>query len=289
MTKRLTRLPQASLAEQLSPSNHDPNPKFDTVYANWSRGQWGAILTGNVMVDERHCGGPGDLVLRASPSSSTVDAWKRYASACHASPDSLAFVQLNHPGRQSPLFAKNTRGFMEKALAPSAVPLDIGRDVLSRVASKVVFGVPKEMSVPEIEMVVNQFADGALFCAEVGFDGIQIHGAHGYLIAQFLSGKSNRRTDEYGGTATKRARFAVEVVKAVRARVPSGFAVGIKLNSADAQHAGSLEESLEQIGLIIEAGVDFLEISGGTYEDPQVGLPSAHIAWIARHTNQIIR
>ena len=222
------------------------------------------------MIDERHCGGPGDLVIRSNSSTKTVDAWKRYAAACHADPNSKAFVQLNHPGRQSPVIAKNTRGFFEKTLAPSAVPLNIGEDVMSRAVGKLMFGTPKEMSIEDIEMVIKQFADAAVFCSEVGFDGVQIHGAHGYLISQFLSEKANRRVDGYGGSAAKRARFAVEVVKAVRAAVPNGFAVGIKLNSVDHQHAQDLEETLEQISLIVDAGIDFLEISGGSYEDPQV-------------------
>jgi 2,4-dienoyl-CoA reductase-like NADH-dependent reductase (Old Yellow Enzyme family) len=92
----------------------------------------------------------------------------------------------------------------------------------------------------------------------------------GYLIAQFLSEKSNKRTDDYGGSTKKRARFAVEVIKAVRAAVSQSFCVGIKLNSADHQHAESLEGTLEQISHIVDAGIDFLEISGGTYEDPLV-------------------
>jgi 2,4-dienoyl-CoA reductase-like NADH-dependent reductase (Old Yellow Enzyme family) len=92
----------------------------------------------------------------------------------------------------------------------------------------------------------------------------------GYLVAQFLSEKTNHRTDAYGGSPTKRARFIVEIIEAIRAVVPKSFSVSIKLNSADHQHAESLEETLEQISCIVDAGIDFLEVSGGTYEDPQV-------------------
>ena len=99
----------------------------------------------------------------------------------------------------------------------------------------------------------------------------------GYLIAQFLSEKSNRRVDDYGGSVLKRARFIVEIIDAVRRVVPRSVCVGVKLNSVDHQQSSSLAEAMEQISAIIEAGIDFLEISGGTYEDPQMLRPTAKI------------
>lgn len=263
------RLVKAALAEIMSTKTHNPDVKFETVYSKWSEGGWGMILTGNVMVDPRHCGSPGDIVIQDTEDAKNIEAWKKYARATKSA-GSLAFVQLNHPGRQSPVIAKNKRGFFEKTLAPSPINLNIGDGLVARAASKFMFGTPKEMTQEDIDLVIKQFADGAKFVADAGFDGVEIHGAHGYLIAQFLSEKSNHRTDKYGGSAENRARFAIEIIRATRAAVPKGFGVGIKLNSADHQHEKSLEECLQQIALIVDAGIDFLEISGGTYEDPKM-------------------
>lgn len=90
------------------------------------------------------------------------------------------------------------------------------------------------------------------------------------MLAQFLSAKTNLRSDAYGGTARKRAKIIVDVVKAMREATPKGFTIGIKFNSVDHQSKEELEDCIEQLGEIVDAGVDFLEVSGGTYEDPQV-------------------
>jgi 2,4-dienoyl-CoA reductase-like NADH-dependent reductase (Old Yellow Enzyme family) len=99
---------------------------------------------------------------------------------------------------------------------------------------------------------------------------VELHGAHGYLLAQFLSPLSNPRTDAYGGTAAKRAQIVIDVIRAIRVEVPETFTVRIKLNSADVGRSENLEETLEQIDLILKEKVDFLEISGGTYENPRM-------------------
>jgi 2,4-dienoyl-CoA reductase-like NADH-dependent reductase (Old Yellow Enzyme family) len=130
------------------------------------------------------------------------------------------------------------------------------------------------MTIPEIEGVVSQFARAARLCAEAGFDGVEVHAAHGYLLSQFLSSKSNRRGDGYGGDARGRARMLVEVVRAVKEATKGfkGFCVGVKLNSVDHQSEGEMRDCVEQVRAVVEAGVDFVEVSGGSYEDPKVSL-----------------
>jgi 2,4-dienoyl-CoA reductase-like NADH-dependent reductase (Old Yellow Enzyme family) len=150
------------------------------------------------------------------------------------------------------------------------VPLDLGRGVFQRLASALLFGTPREMSVADIEVTVRQFANAARLAAEAGFAGVQIHGAHGYLLAEFLSARSNVRTDRYGGTPANRARIIVEIIHAIREATPKGFCVGIKLNSVDHQSGAELSDCMEQLEEIRKAGVDFLEISGGSYENPSV-------------------
>jgi 2,4-dienoyl-CoA reductase-like NADH-dependent reductase (Old Yellow Enzyme family) len=228
------------------------------------------VITGNLHVDENHLGGPTDAALSSRLSDAEIVAsWKTWATACKGENGTAVVVQINHPGRQSPMGAGD-RGIFAKALAPSAVPLSLGSGFLPHLIRSFVFGTPRAMTVDEIHDVVARFARAARLAAESGFAGIEIHAAHGYLLAQFLSSRSNLRTDDYGGSPTARARIVVEIIHAIRAAVPKGFCVGIKLNSVDHQSKDELAECIEQMEEIRKAGVDFLEISGGTYEDPKV-------------------
>ncbi|KAF4461148.1 NADH oxidase [Fusarium albosuccineum] len=262
------RLIKAALTEQMSDCQKLPTPtQFSRTYGAWADGGWGMILTGNVQVDERFLGGPDDTAINSSLSEEkVVEAYRALASVCRRA-GTPAIMQINHPGRQSPL-GSGKRAFWAKSLAPSAVPLDMGSDFMSRFIAGLVFGTPKEMSLAEIDDVIQRFANAARIAAEAGFDGVEIHAAHGYLLTQFLSAKTNLRTDAYGGSATARAKIVVDIIKAVRAVVPATFCVGLKFNSADHQSPTELQECLEQAVVIAEAGLDFLEVSGGTYEDP---------------------
>lgn len=148
--------------------------------------------------------------------------------------------------------------------------MNFGKGIMPCFLNSLVFGTPNEMSIPEVENVVDDFAKAARLSADAGFAGIQIHAAHGYLLAQFLSEKSNARNDAYGGSPEARAKIVVDIIHAVRAVVPKEFCVGIKLNSADHQSRPELEACVKQLKLITAAGVDFVEVSGGTYENPTV-------------------
>lgn len=228
-----------------------------------------------------YTGSPSNVVSQSTSPQEMKGVWKRWATAAqqnsklklceflvavtNAISGTPTLVQLVHPGRQSPVGCGDRR-FFEKAIAPSAVPLVLGDGMLDRLLQKVLFGIPREMTVKEIREVVQQFASAAKLVYDSGFKGVQIHAAHGFLLTQFLSPKSNVRTDDYGGTPSKRARIVIDVIRAIRSVVPSSFCVGIKLNSADVGGAESLGESLEQVGLIAAEKIDFLEISGGTIE-----------------------
>jgi 2,4-dienoyl-CoA reductase-like NADH-dependent reductase (Old Yellow Enzyme family) len=157
----------------------------------------------------------------------------------------------------------------------------MGDGFLPRLLGSIIFGTPKEMTAADIDDVVQRFAQTAKLAADTGFSGVELHAAHGYLLAQFLSAKVNKRTDEYGGTPAKRAKLVVDIIQATRAVVPKEFAVGIKLNSVDHQAEAELKDCIEQLQQIVDAGVDFVEISGGTYEDPQVSIESAVFAILA--------
>lgn len=127
--------------------------------------------------------------------------------------------------------------------------------------------MPRALSDTEVRDIVSRFANAALIAERAGFTGVQIHGAHGYLVSQFLSPIVNRRDDEWGGDAQRRMRFLLEIVRSVRSVVSSGFAVGVKLNSADFQRGGfSEDDAFNVIDALGDEGVDLLEVSGGTYE-----------------------
>lgn len=269
------RLAKAAMAEAMCPKGV-PTPALIAAYEKWAQGGWGLVMTGNVQVDERWLGQPGDNVLfdDDDDEAAMLAKWKPWAAACKKN-KTPTIVQINHPGRQSPLGA-GKRGFFTKTLAPSAVPLQLGDGLLARAMSALAFGTPRAMTEADIEDVVRRFAATARLSAAAGFDGVEVHAAHGYLLAQFLSPQTNRRTDAYGGSPARRAKLVADVVRAVRTATPEGFTVGIKLNSVDHQVEAELKDAIEQLRVIVDAGIDFLEISGGSYENPTVSI-DAHL------------
>jgi 2,4-dienoyl-CoA reductase-like NADH-dependent reductase (Old Yellow Enzyme family) len=131
------------------------------------------------------------------------------------------------------------------------------------------FGTPRELREDEIYDIIQRFATSAQICEKAGFEGIQLHGAHGYLISQFLSPLTNKRQDQWGGSIENRMRFLLEIYKAVRAATSDQFIISVKLNSADFQRGGITEEEVVAVFKAIDAaGIDLIEISGGTYEAP---------------------
>ncbi|EGR52420.1 uncharacterized protein TRIREDRAFT_53868 [Trichoderma reesei QM6a] len=263
------RMVKAAMAENCADDDYLPGENILKLYEMWAEGGWGAILTGNVEVDVRYLGSPRDMSLNENIDRDRIlAAWKKWAQAV-SKDGTPAIMQINHPGRQSPAKV-GARGFFEKSIAPSPIPLHLGDGILAKLASALVFGTPKEMTVEDIRRVVSQFAETARLAAEAGFAGVELHAAHGYLLSQFLSPSSNQRQDDYGGTAKKRAKIVVDTIKAVRDAVPKSFCVGIKINSADYKNKEQLAACIEQLEDIAAAGVDFLEISGGSYEDPQM-------------------
>jgi 2,4-dienoyl-CoA reductase-like NADH-dependent reductase (Old Yellow Enzyme family) len=131
------------------------------------------------------------------------------------------------------------------------------------------FGKPRAATKEDIARIIDGFAHAAEFLNRAGFDGIELHAAHGYLIAQFLSRTTNKRTDEYGAdTMANRTRLITEITRAIRARVSPGFMLGAKLNSVEFQEGGvTPEEGRELCATLAELGFDFVEVSGGTYEE----------------------
>jgi len=243
------RIVKAALSEALGDADNSPDERIVTLYRRWAQGGYGLLITGNIMVDRAHLGEPGNIVIEDDRALPQLTAWTK---AVHDGGAAI-FAQLNHPGRQS-----NLLNIGHQPVAPSAVPL-----ALPGAAT------PRALQNAEIEEIIERFATAAKVCEEAGFDGVQVHAAHGYLVTQFLSPLTNLRDDGWGGDPTRRMRFLLEVVRSVRGRVSPGFAVSVKLNSADFQRGGFTEQdSRDVVAALAQEGVDLIEVSGGNYEAP---------------------
>lgn len=248
-TTAKNRLFKSAMEEHLAKHNQ-PTTQLVRLYDTWAKGGAGVLVTGNVMVAENGKGAINDIVLTDERSLNTLKAWAKAGTQN----DTLLIMQINHAGKQSPKVINPT------PVAPSAVALQ-GMDGF--------INPPRELSENEIEMLIRQFAHAAQIAEKAGFSGVQIHGAHGYLINQFLSPHHNRRTDKWGGNLENRMRFLVAIYQAIRAVVQPEFLVGLKLNSADFQKGGFDEnDSIQVVQKMSELGIDFIEISGGNYESP---------------------
>lgn len=246
------RIAKAAMEENLADANQGPSAELLRLYRAWAEGGAGLLLTGNVMVDRRAMTGPGGVVLEDERQLDKFREWARIGRAKGAQ----IWMQINHPGRQM------QASLGQQTVAPSAVALELGG--LSKM-----FPLPKALSDEEIGGLIERFVRTAQLAEQAGFNGVQLHAAHGYLLSQFLSPLSNQRTDRWGGSLENRARLLLEVVKAVRAAVAPGFSVAVKLNSADFQRGGfDAADAKRVVQLLNELAVDLVELSGGSYEAP---------------------
>ena len=246
------RIAKSAMSENIGTLSNAPTKTLINAYKVWAKGNPGLLITGNVMIDSKALGEPRNVVVEDYTNFDLLKAWAKTVdgTGVHLWP------QLNHPGRQA--FKQINR----EIVAPSAVPLKMGG------ASKI-FKLARPLTEEEILEIIKRFGNSARILKEAGFSGCQIHGAHGYLVSQFLSPISNTRKDQWGGLLKNRARFVQEVYREIRKQVGPDYPVGIKINSADFQKGGFSEsESMEVIQLLSNEGMDLIEISGGTYEKP---------------------
>lgn len=231
--------------------DHHPDAALEKLYTRWAHGGAALLITGNIMIDRRALGEPNNVVVEKGYPCPGLKDWAKQGTANQTE----LWGQINHPGKQSPKFLSL------KPVAPSAIELKAPLNKF--------FNRPRALEEPEILELIERYATTARMLKEAGFTGVQVHGAHGYLVSQFLSAWHNQRTDRWGGSLDRRMRFAVEVVQAIRQAVGPSFPVGIKLNSADFQRGGfSREESMETARILSSLGMDLIEISGGNYEAP---------------------
>ncbi|MCJ1406578.1 hypothetical protein MMC19_000644 [Ptychographa xylographoides] len=267
LPNRLVKCPmQETLAQ--GPFYDPPIPSFKNLYKQWAQASYGLIITGQVQIDIRYLSIVGDVVCHEkSLEEPHLSMWREWAKIAQER-GTPCIVQLAHPGRMSPAGAgERPAGVMP--ICPSSVPVKLGDTWLDKMALQKVLGTPRECTMEDIDTVVAGWVHGAVVAREAGFAGCQLHGAHGFLLSQFLSPHTNRRTDEYGGTPEKRMTLLRRLIREIREVCPPPYCLSVKLNSADYMtNAGlSQDEGLEQVKWLVECGmVDFVEVSGGNAE-----------------------
>ena len=249
------RFAKAAMTEGLAGRLGVPGEELCRLYEIWSDGGAGMLLSGNIMVDRHHLERPGNVVIDRPPDLEMRQALKRWASSATRKGNHF-WAQISHAGRQTQKMVN------AKPKAPSAVKLALPGGQ---------FGEPVELNCGEIEDIISRFGICAAAVKEAGFTGVQVHAAHGYLLSQFLSPRSNRRTDEFGGALANRARPLLAILEEIRSTVGPDYPISVKLNSADFQKGGfAFEDSLQVAKWLEAASVDLIEISGGTYEQPKL-------------------
>ncbi|MEJ1970398.1 MAG: NADH:flavin oxidoreductase/NADH oxidase family protein [Rhizomicrobium sp.] len=250
------RIVKAAMSEGMADADNHATPRLETLYRRWAHSGAGLLLSGNIQVDRWHLERPGNVVLEDARG---LDALAAMAKA-GASGGAQFWAQLSHTGRQ-----------VSDAINPQPLSSsDVELDAAVRAAG-FSFARPRAMTQAEIDHAIAQFATAARLAGQAGFTGVQFHGAHGYLISQFLSPLTNTRTDRWGGTLENRARFLLAIVAAVRDAIGPRFPIGLKLNSSDFQKGGfSFDECLAVVKMLNASTLDLLELSGGSLEQPKV-------------------
>jgi 2,4-dienoyl-CoA reductase-like NADH-dependent reductase (Old Yellow Enzyme family) len=239
------RIVRSATWEGIAHPDGRPSEKLIDTYGLLARGGIGLIISGYAFVrpeGKQHFGQMGIY------TDDFASEYRRIADAVHAENGKIC-MQIVHTGGQT--VAANIGG--RRPIGPSAVKVDQYDEI------------PLEMTIDDIRQVVSAFGDAAVRAKAYGFDAVQLHGAHGYLINQFLSPLTNRRTDAYGGSLENRSRFLMEIYRTIRERVGKDFPVMIKLSGSDFLEGGfTAEDAISVAKMLDKEGMDAIEVSGGT-------------------------
>jgi len=241
------RIVMPAMGTGFATSTGEASDEIIRYYEERAKGGCGLIITEIVRIDEET--GIGMACQLSATSGKHIQRLERLADAVHRH-DTKIFAQLHHPGRETP--SKLLGG--KQQVAPSAI------------ACKVVGEMPREMTTAECEAMTKKFVVGAVLAKTAGFDGVEVHAAHGYLVNQFLSPYTNKRTDKYGGNFTNRMRFLTEIILGIRYACP-GFPISVRISADEFIEGGLKLEDTVKIARYLESiGVSVLNVSCGTYE-----------------------
>ncbi len=243
--------------------------RFIAYHEERAKGGWGLIVTENYAISPTAKGFP---YIPGLWEDEQILSHKKLTDRVHKNGAKI-FAQIYHAGRQT---QKKVIG--AQPVAPSSIPCPVMKEM------------PHELTVDEIQEIVEQFGDCALRAKKAGFDGIEIHGGHGYLVSQFMSSYSNKRIDKYGGNLTNRMRFVIEVVKKIREKCGDDFGFDFKISGDEAVPGGRNIEDTKVIASMLEsAGVDSLNVSVGVYASWYTQVPPSAVGhgWISDYANEI--
>ncbi|KAG8215831.1 hypothetical protein J3R82DRAFT_7773 [Butyriboletus roseoflavus] len=270
------KLMKSAMSERLSTfSPYDPmergQPTEELVrlYETWAMGDIGIIVTGNIQIKKGHLEASGNAIIDRDLPRDYLADYNEVARAAK-SYGSLVLGQLSHPGRQVSI---TIQPYPESS-----------SDIEHPSTSGVLFARPTPLTRDGIRDIIRRFGYAASVLQQAGFDGVQLHAAHGYLLHQFLSPRTNKRTDEYGGTLENRTRLLLEIIAEIKRVVNDPtFLISVKINCEDSIPNGiSVEESIITAKLLEAAAVDLIEISGKTYEQVQQNVQQRTLFWAAR-------
>ena len=234
-----------------------PTEKLIAYHEEKARGGWGLIITEDYKVTED---GGGFKALPGLFSDELVPAHQKLTERVHKAGGKIV-AQIYHAGRETLSAVTGCQIVGPSAIREPSMP-----------------EIPRELTIPEIKDLVKKFGECARRVKQAGFDGVEIHGAHGYLVGAFVSPFSNKRTDEYGGTITGRARFAVEIVHEIRKQVGEDFPIFYRMSCEEYVNGGiTIEETKVLAQLLETAGVDCLHCSQGVYSSPTIIIPPAKV------------
>ncbi len=243
-----------------------PNLFHHQHYVSRAYGGFGMIVTEATAVSKEGLISPHDVGLW---NDEQAQSWKMVTDGVHQAGGAIA-VQLDHSGRKG-----STGSFRDGYIDQSVPAADGGWQTTA--PSPIAFGhyaQPRELTVDEIHTIVQDFGKSAALAVKAGFDAIQLHGAHGYLISQFLDPLTNRRTDEYGGSLRNRQRFLVELVDAVRASIPDTMPLIVRISATDwAENGWDLDQTINTARVLKVHGVDLMDVSSGGIV-PDVTIPA---------------
>lgn len=239
--------------------SHHGKVDEDTIayYGARAHGGFGLIITEFTCVDKVGKAQPDQLMI---DSDEYIPEFKKLTDRIHEE-GGKTFLQLQHSGRQATHFVTGMQ-----PVAPSPIPCPMIREM------------PRELTVEEIYEIIEKFGDGAVRAKKAGYDGVEISGGHGYLVAQFLSSYSNKRSDEFGGDITRRVKFAVEIIKNVKKKCGEDFPVSFRISGDERVEGGrKAQESAIIARMIEEAGADAISVTAGVYGSMQYIIPPANV------------
>lgn len=249
------RLIMSAMVTNYCTEDGKPTERFIQYHEARAKGGVGLLTTEACYVTKAGRGFPNQAGLQQDEN---IEAWKAFTNRIHAA-GAKCSAQLYHGGRQTTTEA--TGGALE---APSAIPCPL------------MGGSPVPLTVERIHEIVKEFGEAARRAKEAGFDAVEIHGAHGYLITEFQSAYSNKRTDEYGGSVENRERFPLEVLQSVRAAVGPEFPILYKVSAEEGVEGGiTIEDTCEFAKKLVASGVSAILCSRAVYENVQYQIPPA--------------